>query len=100
MARKDSNAAPAKKASKTHSVDSPPSPNTSVASMHTHLEDILNRHAAHLLEDYSIRDLGWCFCHVIIMLFGLSLIWKFRSALKHFMQQWSYLESASHFRLI
>uniref|UniRef100_A0A915BH36 Protein RIC1 homolog n=2 Tax=Parascaris univalens TaxID=6257 RepID=A0A915BH36_PARUN len=64
VARKDSNAAPAKKASKTQSVDSPPSPNTLVASMHTHLDDILNRHATHLLEDYSIRDLGAFAAHL------------------------------------
>ncbi|VDM36928.1 unnamed protein product [Toxocara canis] len=58
VVRKDSNSAPARKAGKTQSTESPPSPSASGASMHVYLEEILNRHAAHLLEDYSIRDLG------------------------------------------
>lgn len=51
--RKDSS-----KLIKGASVDSPPSALTSPSSMHDYLEEILKKHAAHLLEDCSIRDLG------------------------------------------
>ncbi|VDN58497.1 unnamed protein product [Dracunculus medinensis] len=57
--RKDSGASSiAKKVSKTTSMDSPPSPSDLAGSMHSYLQEILNRHASHLLEDYSVRDLG------------------------------------------
>lgn len=57
--RKDSSGqAGAKKLSKAMSADSPPSPVGLPGSMHIYLDDILNRHAQHLLEDCSIRDLG------------------------------------------
>ncbi|KAL3993953.1 RIC1 family protein [Acanthocheilonema viteae] len=53
--RKDS---AGKKASKTGSFDAPLSPRNVSASMTTYLDDVLDQHAVHLLEDCSIQDLG------------------------------------------
>lgn len=53
-ARKDS---VGKKISKMNSFDAPLSPG-SVSSSVSYLDDVLDQHAVHLLEDYSVRDLG------------------------------------------
>lgn len=59
VGRKESiNSGGQKKVSKTRSADSPPSPASSLSAMSTYLDDVLQKHAAQLLEDYSIRDLG------------------------------------------
>lgn len=49
-----------KKVVKMSSYDSPPSPGSVNGAVSTYLDDVLNRHALHLLEDCSIRDLGLC----------------------------------------
>jgi hypothetical protein len=41
--------------SKSQSID-----RSSTNAMHDYLNDILKRHAAHLIEDCSMRDLGLC----------------------------------------
>uniref|UniRef100_A0A0R3RI92 Protein RIC1 homolog n=1 Tax=Elaeophora elaphi TaxID=1147741 RepID=A0A0R3RI92_9BILA len=47
-----------KKAVKTGSFDASSSPGSTSGSMSTYLDDVLDQHAVHLLEDCSIQDLG------------------------------------------
>ncbi|OZC11803.1 hypothetical protein X798_00984, partial [Onchocerca flexuosa] len=47
-----------KKILKKNSFDASSSPGSVNGSMSTYLDDVLNQHAVHLLEDYSIQDLG------------------------------------------
>ncbi|VDN30539.1 unnamed protein product [Gongylonema pulchrum] len=59
VGRKDSSGhAASKKVQKMSSSDAPLSPGIVAGVVSTYLDDVLNRHAAHLLEDCSIRDLG------------------------------------------
>lgn len=47
-----------KKVLKTSSFDASSSPGSVSGSLSTYFDDVLDGHAVHLLEDYSIQDLG------------------------------------------
>uniref|UniRef100_A0A0N5AX60 Protein RIC1 homolog n=1 Tax=Syphacia muris TaxID=451379 RepID=A0A0N5AX60_9BILA len=97
--RKDSNSVSNKKLSKASASDLPVSSLINCNSMHVYLEEILKKHAACLLEDYSIRDLGSFAAHLDFdlglwlsnnKLSGITLIKNFGHALMRLHAQFSW----------